>query len=150
MRHPIEIPHAGAPQVELSRSLLTGRARVYVNGCTVEPRKPGSYWVPLSDGSTIPLVIGRASLDGAEFVTIDGVPRWLARRLRWYETGVAFLPLAMIVGGAIFAGVGAGALATNLIIVRARLGVGSRLLACTAVFLGAVGVALAISALVVR
>jgi hypothetical protein len=150
MRHAIEIPHAGAPQVELTRSLVTGRAHVYVNGRKAEPREPGLYWIPLSDGSTIVLVIGRPSLDGAEFVTIDGVPRWLARRLRWYETGVAFLPLAMFVGGAIFAGVGAGALATNLIIVRARFSLGSRLLACTAVFLAAVGVALGISALAVR
>jgi len=141
--------HTIAPGVVLARSLLTGRARVYVDEYEVEPYEPGRYRVLFADGSPVMVALSRPRWDGAELVTVDGIATWVSRRLRWYESIAVLLPFVLILGGAIPAALGAAALAANLTIVRARRAIWVRLAACLGVFALAAGVAVAIGVFVV-
>jgi hypothetical protein len=139
MRHAIPLDRTNAPNVEIERSLITGRARIFANGAEVAASvAPRQYRIALTDGNEMTLDVSASRWDGAERVRLDGREVVVARELRWYEAAVALLPFLMIFGGAIFAAVGAGALAITLTMVRSNRPTWVRLASCVAVFLVAV------------
>ena len=145
MRHLVPVPHAGAPKIELQRSVVTGRARVLTDGANLPAwRAPREYRVPLADGNALTLDVAPPRWDRSERVLVDGVEIVVVPPLRWFEVIVAFLPLVMIFGGAIFAGVGACTLATTLTVVRGRGATWVRLLLCTGLLVLGLAVATAI------
>lgn len=115
------IPGTSGPDIEVHRSLL-GNIKVVVNGVPLKStsRRRLAYTIPLEDGSTAELQLNgqwrglRAVVNGAE------IP--LERQVSWWETGLMFLPMVLVVVGGLIGGLFAiGGSAINVRLARLQI-----------------------------
>lgn len=121
MANSFRIPGTDGPDIEVHRSML-GNIKVVVNGVPLKrtSRRRLAYAIPLGDGTTAELqLVGqwrglRALINGAE------IP--LERRIAWWETGLMFLPMVLVVVGGLIGGLFAiGGSAINARLVRLQI-----------------------------
>lgn len=121
MTNTFRIPGTDGPDIEVHRSIL-GAIKVVVNGVSLKrtSRRRLAYAIPLDDGTTAEIqLVGqwrglRALVNGAQ------IP--LERRVAWWETGLMFLPMVLVVVGGLIGGLFAiGGSAINARV--ARLGI---------------------------
>jgi hypothetical protein len=110
-------------EIEIQRSLWTGRTLVFVDGDKVSKQKKGGYYeIKSEDGSIKKLKIKGAGFDGIPKVFIEDKEVVLARKLLWYEYLIAGFPLVLVfTGGAIGGLFGALATVYNLRIIRSNM-----------------------------
>ncbi len=137
----------GGPNVRLSRSVLSGNARLNVDGKDV-PRSaaPGRpFLVPRGDGTTVALYVRGRGYDYVPAVEVDGKAIRIARDLARWEYVLCALPLLLIFAGGL---VGFGAMALNQWVMRTSWPYAARVGATLGVLVvGLVLVALAVLAI---
>lgn len=119
----ISLPNQSDTIIEVSKSLLTGKPTVWINGQLAE--KVGglsrAFLIPLSDGTVKKLEVDRGGIDYIPRVYIDGERIAIARKLKWYELILGGMPLLLLLlGGALGALCGMIAMITNYKVLRSE------------------------------
>jgi hypothetical protein len=117
------LPESNELELEVQRSVWTGRTKVFANGKELMRQKQGGHYeIELNDGTVRVMKVKGSSFDGIPKIFIDDKQIQVARKLSTLEYIAAVIPMALvIVGGAIGGLFGALATVLNFRIIRSNL-----------------------------
>ncbi|UOQ54633.1 hypothetical protein [Hymenobacter cellulosivorans] len=147
-------PHS--PQLQLHRSVWTGRTRLYVNDQEVikEPKRGALdaaqlFIVPMPDGTERHLTLKNRFYDLIPEAQVNGRGLALAPALKSWEYAVACIPMIFLFwGGLIGGGVGVVATMANLSTMRSKRPVALRVGLCLCLTVAAFGLMVLLAGLV--
>lgn len=123
MKHKVILTELDGLELEVDKSMWTGRTKVFINGSELSRQEQGKYYEIMSnDGTVRKLKIKGASFDGVPKVYIDDREIQMARKLSTLEYIVSAIPMILlIVGGALGGVFGAIALMANFRAMRSNM-----------------------------
>ena len=119
MKYRFKLQETNSPEIEIEKSFWLGFIKVYVGGKEIGflKEKGRPFPVPMGNGTVKKMLI-KGRLDDAPKVIVDGKEIQLARKLFWYEYVLGFIPVVLLMGGALGAFFGAIGIMFNFKILR--------------------------------
>jgi len=105
-KYSFDLPEYQNIHVDLELSFWTNKPTVCVDGRLIPPmpKDPRAFMLPLPDRTEIKMEIKGFTFDFQPRVTIGGKFISVARKLRWYETLLASLPVILVFNGGALGG----------------------------------------------